>query len=408
MEERSDIIVGLDIGNTKVTCMIGQIREDGVEVIGVGQAPSNGLRKGVVINIDATVESVARAVEKAEIMAGEDVERVYTGISGPHIKGINTRGMVAISSRNREISSDDVARAVKAARTVSIPQDQEVLHLFNQEFKVDDQDGIRDPIGMTGGRLEVEVHLVTAGATALDNIRKTVNRAGLQVEHIVLNSFASALSVLTEEEKDLGVLLVDMGGGTTDLIMFVNGGIWYSGGLSVGGNNITNDISIGLRTPVSVAEDIKKRYAVASFDKQTEISSFTIPPLPGKEPRECSITELTDIVEPRVSEIFAMIKREIDITGFGDLLSGGVVLTGGASLLKGQVEYAEKILNLPVRIGTARNIKDLTGQLTDPSLSTAAGLILYGMQFREIIPSNKQKTFQFTFKRFIEWLKEYF
>lgn len=413
MGEQNDIVVGLDIGNTKVAAVIGQMRENGVEIIGVGQSPSTGLRKGVVINIDATVEAVTRAVERAEIMAGEDVETVYVGIAGPHVQGINTRGMVAIPSRSREISAEDVSRAVKAARTVSIPGDREVLHLFNQEFKVDDQDGIRDPVGMSGGRLEVEVHLVTAGTTALENIRKTINRAGLGVDHIVLQSFASALACLSEEEKDLGVLLVDMGGGTSDLLMYINGGVWYSGGLAVGGNNITNDISIGLRTPVSVAEEIKRRHAVAGSGQIREAGVFSIPPLPGKEPRECTLAELTDIVEPRVAEIFAMIRKEVDQTGFADLLSGGAALTGGASLLKGQAETAERILNLPVRLAAANNLRDLTGQLSDPAFTTAAGLVLYGSRFAEEFKPGRTKSLdagkiKSGMDRFVNWLKEYF
>lgn len=412
MAVRSDIIVGLDIGNTKVAAVIGQMREHGVEVIGVGQHPSHGLRKGVIINIDATVESVTRAVEKAEIMAGEDVERVYVGIAGPHVQGINTRGMVAIPSRSREISAEDVARAVRAAKAVAIPADREVIHLFNQEFKVDDQDGIRDPVGMAGSRLEVEVHLVTAGVTALENLRKTLTRAGLGVEHIVLQSFASALACLSEEEKDLGVLLVDMGGGTTDLLMYINGGIWYSGGLAVGGNNITNDISIGLRTPVTVAEEIKRRHAVATAAAVKEDTVFTIPPLPGKEPRECRVSELTAIVEPRVAEMFAMVRKEVDLTGFGDLLSAGAVLTGGASLLRGQVEAAERILGLPVRLGAATNLRDLTGQLADPAFATAAGLVIYGSRFAQEAdgrgPVGEGGGFREGVARFVRWLKEYF
>jgi cell division protein FtsA len=412
MSETNDIIVGLDIGTTKVAAVIGQVREGGVEVIGAGKSPSYGLRKGIIVNIDSTVEAVTRAVEGAEMMAGVEVDSVFVGVGGSHIKGINTRGMVAISSRNREIGPQDVNRAVEAAKAIAIPSDREILHIFNQEFKVDDQDGIKDPVGMSGSRLEVEVHIVTASNTAVENIMKSVNRAGLKVNHIVLQSFASALAVMTDEEKELGEALIDFGGGTIDILMYVNGGIWHSGVIAVGGNNITNDIAIGMRSPAMLAEDIKSRFAVASRLTAFDSQEFEIPGIAGKESRKASMNELTDIVEPRMSEIFGLAKKELDSTGFTDLLAGGVMVTGGASRLKGLSELGEQVFGLPVRVSGPRNIRGVTDIVSDPSWSTATGLMLYGYQFSHEFTEDASPRPVGSLKsgviNFIKWLKEYF
>ena len=412
MSENNDIIAGLDIGTTKIAAVIGQVREGGIEVIGAGKSPSQGLRKGIIVNIDSTVEAITRAVEEAEMMAGVEVDSVFVGLGGSHIKGINTRGMVAISSRNREIGLQDVNRAVEAAKSIAIPSDREILHIFNQEFKVDDQDGIKDPVGMSGSRLEVEVHIVTASNTAVENIVKSVNRAGLKVNHIVLQSFASALSVMADEEKELGEALIDFGGGTIDILMYVNGGIWHSGVLAVGGNNITNDIAIGMRTPAMLAEEIKCRFAVASRLTRVDSQEFEIPGIVGKEPRKASMIELTGIVEPRMAEIFGLIRKELDSTGFTDLLAGGVMLTGGASQLKGTAELGEQVLGLPVRVAGPRNIKGVIDSVSNPAWSAATGLMLYGYQFSHEFASDAAPKSGASLKsginNFVKWLKEYF
>jgi cell division protein FtsA len=318
MSEYNDIVVGLDIGTTKVCTVISQVRESGLEVIGVGSAPSYGLRKGVIVNIDATVDSITKSVEDAEIMAGVEVESVYAGIAGNHIKGINTRGMVAISSRNREISSADVERAIDAARTVAIPADREIIHIFNQEFKVDDQDGVKDPVGMSGGRLEVEVHIVTGAVTSSENIIKSVERAGYKVNDIVLQSYASALACMGEEDKEMGEVLVDIGGGTIDILMYINGSIWHSAVLALGGNNITNDIAIGMRVPTTFAEEIKKKHAVAFREMIRDNVEVELSSIAGKESRKCRLSDLTEITEPRMIELMGLVRKEIEMTGFAD------------------------------------------------------------------------------------------
>jgi len=413
MPKLDDIIVGLDIGTTKVCTVIGQVRPAGIEILGVGIAPSYGLRKGVVVNIDSTVDSITKSIEEAELTAGVEVDSVYAGIAGGHIKGINTRGMVAISSRNREITKADVNRAIDSAKAISIPMDREVIHVFTQEFKVDDQDGIKEPVGMSGSRLEVEAHIVTGAVTSAENIVKSINRAGYQVNDIVLQPFASSKAVMSQEEKELGEVLIDLGGGTTDLVMYINGSIWHTGVLSIGGNHVTNDISIGLRIPNITAENIKKDFAIAAQNLIEDDIKIDLPSIAGRDSRQCPLSELTEIVEAREIEIFDLIARELESTGFKDLISGGVVLTGGGSLLKGTEYLAEKVLKMPVRIGYPVGVQGLNEQVANPIYSTAVGLVLYGyknIDVKKIFKNTKAAGSSFTdiFERMVSWLKEFF
>jgi len=406
------IITGLDIGTTKVCAVIGQINELGrIDIIGVGTAPSFGLRKGVVVNIDNTVKSISKAIEEAELMAGVEVESVYTGIAGGHIKGINSRGVVAISSRTHEITQADVDRVVDAARAISIPIDREVIHVIPQEFIVDDQDGIKDPVGMSGIRLEAEVHIITGAVSSIENIIKSVHRAGYEVEDIVLEPLASAEAILTNEEKELGVVLVDLGGGTTDIIMFLNGSIWHTGIIALGGNHVTNDIAIGLRTPAQSAEIIKKKYGCAYTDMVDPQEVIEVPAVGGRAPKKVSRKFLSEIIQPRMEEILGLVQREIKISGFDELIAAGAVVTGGGSLLEGTVELAEKVLEIPVRLGIPEKVGGLSDTVNTPLYATGVGLVLYGSKnksFPNLYRASGENLFKNIIKRLGMWLKEYF
>jgi len=406
------IITGLDIGTTKVCAVIGQMNDmGGIDIIGVGTAPSSGLRKGVVVNIDNTVKSINKAVEEAELMAGVEVESVYTGIAGGHIKGINSRGVIAISSKNREISKSDVDRVIDAARAISIPIDREVIHIIPQEYIVDDQDGIKDPVGMSGIRLEAEVHIVTGAVSSIENIIKSVHRAGYEVDDIVLEPLASAEAILTDEEKELGVALIDLGGGTTDIIMYINGSVWHTGVIALGGNHVTNDVSIGLRTPVQSAEVIKKRYGSAfasSIDPQDMID---VPAVGGRKPKKVSKKFLSEIIQPRMEEIFGLVQREMKISGFDELIASGAVITGGGALLESTVELAENILNIPVRLGIPEGVGGLSDSVNSPLYATGVGLVLYGSKnksFPQLYKATGENLFKNIINRLGMWFKENF
>jgi cell division protein FtsA len=374
---KSQSIVGLDIGTTKICVVVGRVGEGGeIEVVGLGTHPSTGLRKGVVVNIDATVESIKRAVEEAELMAGEEISRVFVGIAGGHIKSFNSRGVVAV--KDREVSADDVERVLDAARAVSIPMDREVLHILPQEYIVDDQDGVKEPIGMFGVRLEAEVHIITGAVTSAQNLVKSCNRAGLEVADIVLEPLASAEAVLTPEEKELGVVLVDSGGGTTDLAIYSKGGVWYTSVLSLGGNNVTNDISIGLRTPVADAEKIKRKHGCSRTALVNERETIEVPSVGGRPPRVMSRQILSEIIEPRQEEIFAMLAEEIERSGYASMVAAGVVLTGGASCLEGIDETGEAVLRMPVRVGRPTGVAGLVEVVSNPMYATGVGLVCYG------------------------------
>lgn len=376
MGRKENLIIGVDIGTTKICAIVGEVGEDGVDIVGIGTHPSKGLRKGVVVNIESTVDSIKRVIEEAELMAGCEISSVYTGIAGGHIKGFNSQGVIAI--KEREVKENDIRRVVDAARAVAIPMDREVIHILPQEFIIDNQDGIKEPLGMSGVRLEAKVHIVTGAVTSAQNIIKCVHRNGLHVSDIVLQSLASAEAVLSPDEKDLGVALVDIGGGTTDIAIFIDGGIKQTSVLSLGGNHLTGDIAVGLRTPAAEAEKIKKKYGCAMHSMVQRDETIEVPSVGGRKPRLIPRQTLTGIIEPRVEEILTLAKEEINASGYQDLIASGVVVTGGTAILEGLPELAEEIFDLPVRRGSPTGIGGLVDVVNSPIYATGVGLVLYG------------------------------
>lgn len=382
-KKKDRYVVGLDIGTHKVCAIVAEISEEGrLDVIGIGQAESKGLRKGVVINLEATVESIKKVVEEAELMAGVEIGSAYVGIAGTHIKSFNSRGVVAVSGKNRVIEREDVRRAIEAAKAVSIPMDRSILHVLPQEYVVDDQDGIGDPAGMTGTRLEVNVHVVTCSATSAQNTVTCVNRAGLEVIDTVLTQLAAAEACLTPDEKELGVALVDVGGGTTDIAIFEKGSLWHTAVLQVGGEHFTNDVAVALRTPVNEAEKIKKKHGCALTSMVPEEDSIEVPSVGGRRPRIMARQVLGDVIQARAEEICQLVKSEIQRAGFDRNLNSGVVLTGGGAILEGMPEIAEQIFDMPVRRGTPAGIGGLVDVVANPIYSTAVGLVLCGYRNR--------------------------
>lgn len=377
-EERGDLVVGLDIGTTKICVVVGEVRENGVDIIGIGRHPSVGLRRGVVVNIESTVHSIRQAVEEAERMANCDIDAVYVGIAGSHIKSFNSHGLIAI--KHNEIKQDDIDRVVDAAKAVPIPPDQEVIHVLPQEFMVDGQADIQDPLGMTGVRLEADVHIVTGSATAVHNIVKCCNRAGLQVTDVVLEPLASAGAVLTREEMELGVGLLDIGGGTTDLAIFADGTIKHTFVLGLGGQNLTNDLSIGLRTPQKEAERLKEEYGCALASLIDKDQVIEVPSVGGRKNRKLSRRVMGEILEPRVEEMLTLINQELLDSKYKEMVNAGMVLTGGSCLLDNMEELAEQIFDLPVRIGRPENIGGVVDVVSTPQWATGVGLIVYGMK----------------------------
>ena len=411
MSYDDDVIVGLDIGTTKVCAIIGRINEyEGVDIVGVGVAPSRGLRKGVVVNIESTVNSVATAIEKAELMAGIEVKSVFAGIAGGHIEGINSRGVVAVSTRNREISELEVERVIDAAKALALPMEREVIHVIPQEFVIDNQDGIKDPIGMNGVRLEAEVHIVTGAVASAQNIVKSVNRAGYTVNDIVLEPLASAMATLKDDEKELGVVLIDIGGGTTDVLIYLNGSIWHTNVLAMGGNHVTNDISIGLRTPVNAAEEIKHKWGIALSGMVEPDEIIEVPNVGGRNPNRMPRQILAEIIQPRMEEIFFLVKEELDKKDFKELLAGGIVLTGGASQLEGCDKLAEDVFGMPVRIGTPAGINGLIEEVTSPEFATGVGLVHYGVKVQpeSYMENRGAGLFNNIKHRMSNWLGEFF
>ncbi len=409
MAKKENLIVGLDIGTTKTCAIVGEVTEDGVNVIGIGSHPSRGMRKGVVVNIESTVESVKKAVEEAELMAGCEITGVYAGIAGSHIKGINSRGIVAI--KDKEVRTSDVKRVIDAAQAVAIPSDREVLHVIPQEFIVDDQDGVKDPIGMAGIRLEVKVHIVTAASTFAQNIIKCCNRAGLNVHEVILEQLAGSEAVLGHDEKELGVALVDIGGGTTDLAIFVNGSVVHTNVLPLGGNNMTNDVAVGLRTPAQEAERIKQKYGCVLTALVQKEETIEVPSVGGRNPRILSRQILSQILEPRVEEIFHLVHQEVVRSGFEDRIAAGMVLTGGCSILEGMPELAEQVFNLPVRRGIPKGVGGLADVVKSPMYATAVGLVLAGSRGaaeEKIAAHTERKGISRVGNRVTEWFKEIF
>jgi cell division protein FtsA len=408
--KKENLVVGLDIGTTKICAIVGEVKEGGrVDIIGIGSHPSRGLRKGVVVNIESTVESIKKAIEEAELMAGVEIKAVYTGIAGGHIKGFNSRGVIAV--KDREINKADVERVIDAARAVAIPLDREVLHILPQEFIIDDQDGIKEPLGMSGVRLEAEVHIVTGAVTSVQNIIKSCQRAGLEVLDIILEPLASGEAVLTQEEKDLGVAVADVGGGTTDVAIFLDGSIRHTAVLAIGGNHLTNDIAIGLRTPGIEAEKIKKKYGCALTTLVMDDETIEVPSMGGRAPRVLSRQVLSEIIQPRAEEIFELVNREIRKTGYEDMIASGTVLTGGTAIMEGIPEVAENILELPVRRGKPINIGGLVDIVNSPMYATGVGLVLYGAK-EEMSGRPRRFTgenlFGRVFNRMKEWMGELF
>jgi cell division protein FtsA len=385
-----DIIVGLDIGTTKTCAVIGYLNENNqVEVAGVGVAPSRGLKNGVIVNIDNTSASIVKAIEDAELMAGYEVSSVFVGISGQHIKGENSKGVVAIANRNRTISTLEVKRVIEAAQAIVIPVDREIMHVLSKEFSVDDQSGIKDPVGMSGVRLEAEVHIITAATTSIQNMIKSVAKAGFQHRDIVFNPIASADAVIGRDERELGVALIDIGGGTTDIIVYLEGGVTYSSVLPVGSIHITNDISIGLRTSIESAEMIKKKFGCAELSLVDASEMVEVPSVGGRAPRRLFRQELTQIIQPRVSEIMEMVDHELVKSGRKDMLAAGIVLTGGGSMLDGCIEAAERVFNMPVRIGTPADIVGLKDVVATPQFANGVGLLKYGIRMNKFRAQGK-------------------
>ncbi len=377
MARKENLIVGLDIGTTKICVIVADRKDDAANIIGIGTHPSRGLRKGVVVDIDSTVDSIKHAIEEAELMADCEITSVYAGIAGGHIRGLNSQGVVAV--KDREVRSSDVRRVIDAAKAVAIPMDREVIHVIPQEFIIDDQDGIREPLGMSGVRLEAKVHIVTAAVTSAQNIVKCANKAGMNVIDIVLEPLASAEAALAHDERDLGVCLIDIGGGTTDLAVFADGSIKTTSVLGLGGYHLTNDVAVGLRTPFDDAERIKKRFGVASARFLRSDDVITVPSVGGRRPREVSRKILCEIIEPRVEEILNLCRQELVKSGLEERIPSGVVLTGGCSALAGIPELAEEVFESPVRCGVPTHVGGLQDVVRSPMYATGVGLVLFGL-----------------------------
>lgn len=414
MANKNDFVVGLDIGTTKICAVVAQKDSndgDTPRVIGVGITPSYGLRKGVVVNLESTIDSIEKAIELAEDMARVEIQSVFAGIAGGHIKSFNSRGTVPITHKDNEINSDDVNRVISMAKAISIPIDREVIHTIPQEFIVDGQGSIKDPRGMSGVRLEAEVHIVTGAITSAQNIVKCINRAGFEVEDIVLQPLASSMATLTQEEKDSGVILIDIGGGTTDVVLYLNGAVRHTYVLSLGGDHLTNDIAIGLKIPIGKAEEIKKRFGCARVSMVGEDEEFMLPGVIGRAATRMNRRQLVEIIELRMEEIFDLVKQDIERTGYGELISSGVVLTGGTSLLKGSVEMAQDLFGVPVHLGVPRGVTGLVEVLDSPIYSTGVGLSQYGLKYRERGSPSRFKgrnIFTKVIQRMAEWVGEYF
>jgi len=377
-----NLIVGLDIGTSKVVAIVGEVMLDGeLEVIGIGSHPSRGLKKGVVVNIESTVHSIQRAIEEAELMAGCQIHSVYAGIAGSHIRSLNSHGIVAI--RDKEVTPGDIERVIDAARAVAIPADQKILHILPQEFVIDNQGGIREPVGMSGVRLEAKVHMVTGAVSAAQNIIKCVRRCGLEVDDIILEQLASSYSVLTEDEKELGVCIVDIGGGTTDIAVFTEGSIRHTAVIPIAGDQVTNDIAVALRTPTQHAEEIKIKYACALTQMASAEESIEVPSVGDRAPRRLARHTLAEVVEPRYEELLTLIQAELRRSGFEDLIAAGIVLTGGSAKIEGLVDLAEEVFHMPVRLGVPQYVTGLVDVVRNPIFATGVGLLLFGHHNRD-------------------------
>jgi len=409
--DNSNMIVGLDIGTSKVVAIVGEMKADGsLNIVGIGSHRSRGLKKGTVVNIESTVESIQRAIEEAELMAGCRIHSVYAGIAGSHIRSMNSHGIVAI--RDREVTRADIDRVIDAAQAVAIPADQRVLHILPQEYIIDSQEGVKEPLGMSGVRLEAKVHLVTCAINAVQNIEKCIKRCGLQVEEIILEQLASSYAVLTDDEKELGVCMVDIGGGTTDIAIFTEGAIRHTGVIPIAGDQVTNDIAMALRTPTDNADEIKIKYACALTQLASPGDMIQVPGVGERPARELSRQALAEVVEPRYDELFTLVKAELQRSGYENLMAAGIVLTGGTSKMEGVIELAEEIFHMPVRIGLPQGVKGLADIVRNPIYSTGVGLLLYGVKQQHQVRSHNPvpvKDLQMPLMRRIKnWIKNNF
>jgi cell division protein FtsA len=378
---RERYVVGLDVGTSKVAATVGEMLDDGsLDIVGIGVAESHGIRRGVVVNLEAAVESIKKAIEEAELTAGVDIDSVHLAVAGPHIKGFNSRGVIAVAGKSREITRDDVRRAIEAAKAVSLPNGREILHVLPQDFVVDEQDGIGAPVGMTGARLEVNVHIVTTSSTAIQNIVACVNRAGVRVVESVIEQIAAAESVLTPDEKELGVALVDIGGGTADIAIFERGSLWHTAVVGIGGDHFTNDIAVGLRMPIPDAEKLKRKCGCALSAMVEEDETMDVASVGGRRPRVMPRRIVSEILQPRAEEIFHLVWDEIRRAGYEKALNSGLVLTGGGAILEGMPEIAEQIFDLPIRRGSPMGVGGLADHVNSPAFATAVGLALYAQR----------------------------
>ncbi|MEN8169475.1 MAG: cell division protein FtsA [Pseudomonadota bacterium] len=401
-----NLIVALDIGTSKVVAIVGEVNaENEIEIIGLGSHPSRGMKKGVVVNIESTVQSIQRAMEEAELMAGCQIHSVYAGIAGSHIKSLNSHGIVAI--RDKEVTHGDVERVIDAARAVAIPADQRILHVLPQEFIIDNQEGIREPVGMSGVRLEAKVHLVTGAVSAAQNIIKCVRRCGLEVDDVILEQLASSYAVLSDDEKELGVCLVDIGGGTTDIAVFSEGAIRHTAVIPIAGDQVTNDIAVAMRTPTQYAEDIKIKYACALTQLANADESIEVPSVGDRPPRQLARQTLAEVVEPRYEELFTLVQAELRRSGFEDICAAGIVLTGGTSKMEGGVELAEEIFHMPVRLGMPVGVSGLVDVVRNPIYATGVGLLLFGQHNRGggFVESGGQGGFKSVMQRMKSWFQ---
>lgn len=408
MTKKDNLIVGLDIGTTKVCSVVGEITHDGVDIIGIGSHPSRGLRKGVIVNIEATVEAIKKAVEEAELMAGCDIMSVYAAISGSHIKGINSHSIVSI--KNRLITEKDIERVIDGASAVVMPMDREIIHVIPQEYIVDNQDGIKEPLGMSGAKFEANVHIVTASMSCIQNVVKCANRCGLNVNDVVLSPLASSYACLTQDERELGVAVLDIGGGTTDIAIYVNGSVVHTSAIPIGGNHVTNDIAVGLRTPALEAEKIKQKYGCALSSLVHKEETIDVPSVGGRKSRVLSRQILAEIIEPRVEEIFDLVKQDIARSGFEDAIASGIALSGGVSVMEGVAELAEQVFDFPVIRATPRGIGGLVDVVKSPMYATGVGLVIYGNEKRMEARSRVQEdgVYNKVKERMKNWLEEVF
>jgi cell division protein FtsA len=408
MSKKTDrkLIVGLDIGTSKVVAIVGEVNlEGGIEIIGIGSHPSRGLKKGVVVNIESTVQSIQRAVEEAELMAGCQINSVYTGIAGSHIRSLNSHGIVAI--RDKEVSQTDVERVIDAARAVAIPADQKILHIIPQEFVIDAQEGIQEPVGMSGVRLEAKVHMITGAVSAAQNIVKCVRRCGLEVDDIILEQLASSYAVLSEDEKELGVCLVDIGGGTTDMAVFTEGSIRHTAVIPIAGDQVTNDIAVALRTPTQHAEEIKMKYGCALMQLASSDESIEVPSVGDRPARRLARQTLAEVIEPRYEELLSLVQAELRRSGFEDLVAAGIVLTGGSSKMEGLIDLAEEVFHIPVRLGLPQYVGGLVDVVRNPIYATGVGLLLYGRQngMQRVADADFGKGFKGIWQRMRNWFQ---